>query len=229
MDLPELDDLPRAYRIGLRLRALGADDDLIGDCLGMDPAGVSTLIEIGRRKLASEKRPAKQIGLSDSDAEPLRSRLGSDRMTPATGAARNGGLTATVGCGNSVSATERPSVAIRTIDTSCDVWRRTRSPETRKRHRNPRLARERSNSDETGRRLCPRAVGRGRGRGLRPRVRVLRGGHHRRERSRRRALATRRRPRCVRQPTARNSRPTSTERFDSAVAVSTRTTGSSST
>ena len=66
MDLPDLDDLPRAYRIGLRLRALGADDDLIGDCLGIDPAGVSTLIEIGRRKLGS-------IGLpnldSDSDVE----------------------------------------------------------------------------------------------------------------------------------------------------------------
>jgi hypothetical protein len=56
MDPPELSDLPRAYRIGLRLRELGADDDLIGDCLGMDPAGVSTLIEIGRRKLASEQR-----------------------------------------------------------------------------------------------------------------------------------------------------------------------------
>ena len=51
------------------LRALGADDDLIGDCLGMDPAGVSTLIEIGRRKLASEKRPAKQIGLPDADPD----------------------------------------------------------------------------------------------------------------------------------------------------------------
>ena len=56
MESPDLDDLPRAYQIGLRLRALGADDDLIGDCLGIDPAGVSTLIEIGRRKLGSEHR-----------------------------------------------------------------------------------------------------------------------------------------------------------------------------
>ena len=39
MESPDLDDLPRAYRIGLRLRELGADDDLIGDCLGIDPAG----------------------------------------------------------------------------------------------------------------------------------------------------------------------------------------------
>jgi hypothetical protein len=49
----DLSVLPRAYRIGLRLRELGADDDLIGDCLGIDPAGVSTLIEIGRQKLAA--------------------------------------------------------------------------------------------------------------------------------------------------------------------------------
>jgi hypothetical protein len=70
MDPPELSDLPRAYRIGLRLRELGADDDLIGDCLGMDPAGVSTLIEIGRRKLASEQRltQPKQFDHSDSNS-----------------------------------------------------------------------------------------------------------------------------------------------------------------
>jgi hypothetical protein len=55
MESPDLDVLPRAYRIGLRLRELGADDDLIGDCLGIDPAGVPTLIEIGRRKLEPEQ------------------------------------------------------------------------------------------------------------------------------------------------------------------------------
>jgi hypothetical protein len=65
--VPGLDDLPRAYRIGLRLRALGADDDLIGDCLGIDPAGVSTLIEIGRRKLESEQRSKHpQLGVPGS-------------------------------------------------------------------------------------------------------------------------------------------------------------------
>lgn len=51
--LLDLSALPRAYRIGLRLQDLGADDDLIGECLGIDPAGVSTLIEIGRQKLAA--------------------------------------------------------------------------------------------------------------------------------------------------------------------------------
>jgi len=69
MEPPDLDDLPRAYRIGLRLRELGADDDLIGDCLGMDPAGVSTLIEIGRRKLASERRSKERVDLSDPDPD----------------------------------------------------------------------------------------------------------------------------------------------------------------
>jgi hypothetical protein len=70
MEPSELDDLPRAYRIGLRLRELGADDDLIGDCLGMDPAGVSTLIEIGRRKAASEPRSTPPAGLPNAQADP---------------------------------------------------------------------------------------------------------------------------------------------------------------
>jgi hypothetical protein len=66
----DLDDLPRAYRIGLRLRELGADDDLIGECLGMDPAGVSTLIEIGRQKLASDQQFEHLIDLTGSDSPP---------------------------------------------------------------------------------------------------------------------------------------------------------------
>ena len=68
MEPPDLDDLPRAYRIGLRLRGLGADDDLIGDCLGIDPTAVSTLIEIGRQKLASEQRLKRRFGASDTDS-----------------------------------------------------------------------------------------------------------------------------------------------------------------
>jgi hypothetical protein len=68
MEPPNPDGLPRAYRIGLRLRELGADDDLIGDCLGMDPAGVSTLIEIGRRKLASEEGLKKRTGPPEADS-----------------------------------------------------------------------------------------------------------------------------------------------------------------
>ena len=49
---------------------LGADDDLIGECLGIDPAGVSTLIEIGREKLAAEQRATSQRSASDSDLDP---------------------------------------------------------------------------------------------------------------------------------------------------------------
>jgi hypothetical protein len=65
--LSDLNALPRAYRIGLRLQDLGADDDLIGDCLGIDPAGVSTLIEIGRQKLAA----GPPFGASDPEGEDV--------------------------------------------------------------------------------------------------------------------------------------------------------------
>ena len=64
----DLNALPRAYRIGLRLQELGADDDLIGECLGIDPAGVSTLIEIGRQKLAAEQQSGRQPDLADPDS-----------------------------------------------------------------------------------------------------------------------------------------------------------------
>jgi hypothetical protein len=70
MEPPNLDELPKAYRIGLRLHELGADEDLIGECLGIDPAGVSTLIEIGRQKLEAGQRSA-QLGLADSDPDSL--------------------------------------------------------------------------------------------------------------------------------------------------------------
>jgi hypothetical protein len=68
MEPPDIDDLPRAYRIGLRLQELGADQDLIGECLGIDPAGVSTLIEIGRQKLAAGQRSG-EFGLVDPDPD----------------------------------------------------------------------------------------------------------------------------------------------------------------
>jgi hypothetical protein len=67
METRDLEHLPRAYRIGLLLRDLGADDDLIGECLEIDPAGVSTLIEIGRHKLAAGHGLGQQIDGPDSD------------------------------------------------------------------------------------------------------------------------------------------------------------------
>ncbi len=57
MDERNLDALPRAYRIGLRMRALGADDELIADCLDIDPDAVVTLLEIGQRKFERIARP----------------------------------------------------------------------------------------------------------------------------------------------------------------------------
>ena len=69
MESPEFSALPRAYRIGLRLQEMGADDDLIGDCLGIDPAAVATLIAIGRQKLAAEKRANTRPAVSDSDRD----------------------------------------------------------------------------------------------------------------------------------------------------------------
>jgi hypothetical protein len=71
MEPSDLDDLPRAYRIGLRLQALGADEDLIGECLGIDPTGVSTLIEIGRQKLAAGQGSG-QPGLAGPDTDDQR-------------------------------------------------------------------------------------------------------------------------------------------------------------
>lgn len=60
------------YRIGLRLHKMGADDDFIADCLEIDPAGVPTLIEISRQKLAAEQRSGRQLDLSDSDPDSRR-------------------------------------------------------------------------------------------------------------------------------------------------------------
>jgi hypothetical protein len=48
---------------------MGADDDLIGDCLGIDPAAVATLIAIGRQKLAAEQRANSRPAVSDSDRD----------------------------------------------------------------------------------------------------------------------------------------------------------------
>jgi hypothetical protein len=56
MDDPAFDALPRAYRLGLRLRALGADDELIAECLDIDPESIVTLLDIGTAKLEHIQR-----------------------------------------------------------------------------------------------------------------------------------------------------------------------------
>jgi hypothetical protein len=43
--------LPRAYALALRLRAAGVDDELIGDCLDIEPVAVPTLLRVAEAKL----------------------------------------------------------------------------------------------------------------------------------------------------------------------------------
>jgi len=56
MDASIFDELPRSYRLGLRLKALGADDELIAECLGIDTGSIVTLLDIGARKLENAQR-----------------------------------------------------------------------------------------------------------------------------------------------------------------------------
>jgi DNA-directed RNA polymerase specialized sigma24 family protein len=49
--LTSLMGLPRSYRLALALRDLGADDQLIADCLEIERSAVSILVELGHRKL----------------------------------------------------------------------------------------------------------------------------------------------------------------------------------
>jgi hypothetical protein len=70
-----IDGLPRAYRIALRLRVLGADDDLIADCLEIGPQSVVTLLEIGAQKLAhaqDARTTNGALGAANTDAGPER-------------------------------------------------------------------------------------------------------------------------------------------------------------
>jgi hypothetical protein len=70
MENSAFDELPRAYRIGLRLRALGADDELIGDCLDIDPDGIVTLLEIGAHKLEHLQQAPALSALADEVTAP---------------------------------------------------------------------------------------------------------------------------------------------------------------
>lgn len=44
--------LPRAHALALRLRELGADDDLIADCLDIPAQAVAPLLDVASAKLA---------------------------------------------------------------------------------------------------------------------------------------------------------------------------------
>lgn len=65
MEASGLDELPPAYRLGLSLRALGADDDLIAECLDIDVNSVAVLLDIGGHKLEQVRRAAELTGTTD--------------------------------------------------------------------------------------------------------------------------------------------------------------------
>jgi hypothetical protein len=62
-----LESLPRSYRLGLRLHALGADNALIAECLEIDPDGVVTLLDIGAEKLKHASRLAEEDDSSGTE------------------------------------------------------------------------------------------------------------------------------------------------------------------
>lgn len=51
-----LDRLPRPHSLVLRLHALGADADLIAECLGIEPQGVGPLLDVAHAKLLQVRR-----------------------------------------------------------------------------------------------------------------------------------------------------------------------------
>lgn len=55
-DVAGFDGLSRAHALALRLQMLGADHDLIAECLGVGPETVGPLLEIATAKL--ERRRA---------------------------------------------------------------------------------------------------------------------------------------------------------------------------
>jgi hypothetical protein len=67
MDASGLEELPRAYRIGLSLRALGADDQLIAECLGIEVDSVAALLDIGTRKLEHVRDVTRLTPPTDDD------------------------------------------------------------------------------------------------------------------------------------------------------------------
>lgn len=48
-----LDRLPLPYSMALRLRDAGVDDAVIAECVGVEPEGLQTLMEIARAKLVT--------------------------------------------------------------------------------------------------------------------------------------------------------------------------------
>jgi hypothetical protein len=52
------DKLDRSLALALRLNQIGADDDLIADCVGVEPEAVPALVNVASRKAADLAREA---------------------------------------------------------------------------------------------------------------------------------------------------------------------------
>jgi hypothetical protein len=52
VDAHRLARLPRRYALALRLRAVGADDGLIAECLDVDPSAIDALLRLAAAKWA---------------------------------------------------------------------------------------------------------------------------------------------------------------------------------
>jgi DNA-directed RNA polymerase specialized sigma24 family protein len=58
MDVAEaLRQLPAKYALALRLRQVGADEQLIADCLDVEPSAAAALLTIAQAKLDNALRP----------------------------------------------------------------------------------------------------------------------------------------------------------------------------
>jgi len=60
-----LERLPRSYSLALRLRDAGLPDDLIIECLGIEPEALGPLLLVAEAKLTTA-----QLGRPDTDKPP---------------------------------------------------------------------------------------------------------------------------------------------------------------
>ena len=69
----QFDVLPRPYALALRLRAIGADERLIGDCLELETSAVAALLALADAKLRSAIE-LRERAVADGTADPLGAR-----------------------------------------------------------------------------------------------------------------------------------------------------------
>ncbi len=68
-ETPPERQLPRTHLLALRLAALGAGDELIAECLGVEPEAVGPLLEVAQAK-------AQRAGLGERSTRPAGSPTG---------------------------------------------------------------------------------------------------------------------------------------------------------